>query len=71
MAGKNKNNLPKEIRNSKVLRDYIVEDRYEAGIILTGTEVKSLRAAKASVNESFCRFVKSDLFIYGLSLIHI
>jgi|TARA_B110000467_G_C18317050_1_gene482309 SsrA-binding protein len=68
MAGNKKNNLPKEIRNSKVLRDYIVEDRFEAGIILTGTEVKSLRAAKASVNEGFCRFVKSDLFIYGLHI---
>ena len=68
MAGKkqNKTNLPKEIRNSKVMRDYFVEDTYEAGIVLTGTEVKSLRESKASVNEGFCRFVKSDLFIYGL-----
>lgn len=70
MAGKkqNKNNLPREIRNSKVLRDNFVEDTFEAGIVLTGTEVKSLRAAKASLNESFCRFVKSDLFIYGLHI---
>ena len=68
MAGKkqNKSNLPKEIRNSKARRDYFVEESYEAGIVLTGTEVKSLRASKASVNEGFCRFVKNDLFIYGL-----
>ncbi len=70
MAGKKKNNsgLPKEIRNAKARRDYFVEDSFEAGIVLTGTEVKSLRAAKASVNEGFCRFVKSDLFIYGLHI---
>lgn len=70
MAGKkqNKSNVPKEIRNAKARRDYFVEDIFEAGIILTGTEVKSLRAGKASLNESFCRFVKSDLFIYGFHI---
>ena len=70
MAGKkqNKSNVPKEIRNAKAKRDYFVEDIFEAGIILTGTEVKSLRAGKASLNESFCRFVKSDLFIYGFHI---
>ena len=70
MAGKkqNKSNLPKEIRNGKAKRDYFVEDIFEAGIILTGTEVKSLRAGKASLNESFCRFVKSDLLIYGFHI---
>lgn len=70
MAGKkqNKSNVPKEIRNAKARRDYFVEDIFEAGIILTGTEVKSLRAGKASLNESFCRFVKSDLLIYGFHI---
>ncbi len=70
MAGKKQkqSNAPKEIRNAKARRDYFVEDTFEAGIVLTGTEVKSLRAAKASVNEGFCRFVKSDLFIYGLHI---
>ena len=70
MAGKkqNKSNVPKEIRNGKAKRDYFVEDIFEAGVILTGTEVKSLRAGKASLNESFCRFVKSDLLIYGFHI---
>ncbi len=70
MAGKkqNKSNVPKEIRNAKAKRDYFVEDIFEAGIILTGTEVKSLRAGKASLNESFCRFVKSDLSIHGFHI---
>ena len=49
MAGKkqNKPNVPKEIRNGKAKRDYFVEDIFEAGIILTGTEVKSLRAGES------------------------
>ena len=70
MAGKkqSKSIVPKEIRNAKARRDHFVEDIFEAGIILTGTEVKSLRAGKASLNESFCRFVKSDLFIYGFHI---
>ena len=70
MAAKkqSKSSIPSVIRNSKVLRDYFVEDTFEAGIVLTGTEVKSLRAGKASVNEGFCRFVKKDLFIYGLHI---
>ena len=70
MAGRkqNKSNVPKEIRNGKAKRDYFVEDIFEAGVILTGTEVKSLRAGKASLNESFCRFVKSDLLINGFHI---
>ena len=61
-------NLPKEIRNAKARRDYFVEDTFEAGIVLTGTEVKSLRAGKASINEGFCRFVGPELFIYGVHI---
>ena len=63
-----KGGRPQDIRNSKVRRDYFVEDTYEAGIVLTGTEVKSIRAGKASVSEGFCRFSKGELFIYGLHI---
>ena len=61
-------NLPKEIRSAKARRDYFVEDTFEAGIVLIGTEVKSLRAGKASLNEGFCRFVGPELFIYGVHI---
>ena len=57
---------PQEIRNAKVHRDYFVEDRYEAGIALTGTEVKSIRAGKAQLSEGFCRFHKGQFYLYGL-----
>lgn len=70
MAGKkskgNKSN--QDIRNAKVHRDYTVEDKYEAGIVLTGTEVKSIRAGKVQLSDSFCRFSKGEFFIYGLHI---
>ena len=67
MAGKKKKGgAPREIRNSKVHRDYHVESTFEAGIVLTGTEVKSIRAAKAQISDGFCRFNKGEFFIYGL-----
>src|SRR5690606_392242 len=72
MAGKNskggKRAAPAEIRNSKVHRDYHVEDTFEAGIMLTGTEVKSVRAGKAQLSEGFCRFNKGEFYIYGLHI---
>lgn len=57
-----------DIRNSKVHRDYSVEHTFEAGIVLTGTEVKSIRAGKAQVSDAFCRFNKGEFFIYGLHI---
>lgn len=67
-AKKKRDNKPGTIRNAKVHRDYHVEETYEAGIVLTGTEVKSFRAGKAQLSEGFCRFVKDELFIYGLHI---
>lgn len=70
MAGKKKKSgkwsAPQDIRNSKVHRDYLVEDTYEAGIVLSGTEVKSIRAGKAQISDGFCRFHKGEFFIYSL-----
>ena len=55
--------------NKKAYHDYFIEDTYEAGIELAGTEVKSLRMGKCSVKESFIQIEKGEVFI--LSLIHI
>lgn len=72
MAGKNKKggkgSSPQDIRNSKVHRDYLVEDTFEAGIMLTGTEVKSIRAGKAQISDGFCRFNKGEFYIYALHI---
>jgi SsrA-binding protein len=54
-----------EIRNSKALRDYFVEEKFEAGISLKGTEVKSIRAGKAHINDAFGRFEKGELWLHN------
>ncbi|MFT3782071.1 MAG: SsrA-binding protein SmpB [Nibricoccus sp.] len=52
-----------EIRNSKALRDYFVEEKFEAGIALKGTEVKSIRGGRAQINDAFGRFDKGELWL--------
>lgn len=52
-----------EIRNSKALRDYVVEERFEAGIALRGTEVKSIRAGRAQINDAFGRIKNGELWL--------
>ncbi len=54
-----------EIRNSKALRDYFVEEKFEAGIALKGTEVKSIRAGKAQISDAFGRFEKGELWLHN------
>src|SRR5690242_4449114 len=52
-----------EIRNRQAFFEYHIDDKFTAGIILTGTEVKSLREGKASFNDSYCLFQKGELWI--------
>ena len=52
--------------NKKAYNDYFIEETYEAGISLHGTEVKSLRMGKCSIKESFVRIEKGEVFIYGM-----
>ena len=54
--------------NKKAFHDYFIEDTYEAGIALAGTEVKSLRMGKCSVKESFVRVEKGEIYIYGMNI---
>lgn len=54
-----------EIRNSRALRDYFVDEKFEAGIQLRGTEVKSIRAGRAQINEAFGRFDKGELWLFN------
>lgn len=59
----------KLIANNKKARfDYFIEDTYEAGICLHGTEVKSLRMGKCSIKESFIRIEKGEVFIYNMHI---
>lgn len=52
-----------EIKNRSAFHEYFFDDRYVAGIILTGTEVKSLRASKASFNDSYCVVHKGEVWL--------
>lgn len=54
--------------NKKAYHDYFIEDTYEAGISLVGTEVKSLRMGKCSVKESFIRVEKGEVFVYNMHI---
>lgn len=54
--------------NKKAYHDYFIEDKYEAGAALAGTEVKSLRMGKCSIKESFVRIENGEVFIYGMHI---
>ena len=54
--------------NKKAYHDYFVEDTYEAGIELVGTEVKSLRMGKCSIKEAFVRIRDGEVLVYGMNI---
>lgn len=54
--------------NKKAYHDYFIEEKYETGIALHGTEVKSLRMGKCSIKESFVRVEDGEVFIYGMHI---
>ena len=52
--------------NKKAYHDYFIEDKYEAGVVLHGTEVKSMRLGKCSIKEAFIRIENGEVFAYGM-----
>lgn len=54
--------------NKKARHDYFIEETYEAGIALTGTEIKSARLGKVSIKESYARIEKEEVMIYGMNI---
>ena len=61
---------PKKLiaNNKKVYHDYFLLEKYEAGISLAGTEVKSLRMGKGSIKESFIRIENGEIILYGMHI---
>jgi SsrA-binding protein len=57
-----------DISNRKAYYEYNIEAKYIAGLVLSGTEIKSLRAGKASFNDSYCIFNKGELFVKSLHI---
>ncbi|MBO5716107.1 MAG: SsrA-binding protein SmpB [Clostridia bacterium] len=55
-------------QNKKAYHDYFVEEKYEAGIELFGTEVKSIRAGKVNVKESYCDIKDGEVFVLGMHI---
>jgi len=57
-----------EIKNRSAFYEYQIDDKYDAGMVLTGTEVKSLRSGKASFNDSYCLFQVTELYVRSLHI---
>lgn len=54
--------------NKKAYHDYFIDEKYEAGIELFGTEVKSMRMGKCSVKESFVRVDRGEVYVFGMNI---
>ena len=54
--------------NKKAYHEFHIDETFEAGIVLTGTEVKSIRAGKVNLKESFCRIKDGELFINNMNI---
>jgi SsrA-binding protein len=57
-----------EIRNRSAYHEYFIEEKYDAGMVLVGTEVKSIRESKLSFADSFCLFFKGELWVRNLHI---
>ena len=57
-----------EIKNRSAYFEYFVDDKFIAGMMLLGTEVKSIRAGRASFNDAYCIFQNNDLYIRSLHI---
>lgn len=53
-------------KNAKAFHDYTIEERFEAGLVLVGTEVKSIRAGKLNLKDSYCLVKDGELFVHGM-----
>ena len=64
----NKNSIKIISQNKKAYHDYFVEERYEAGVELFGTEVKSIRAGKVNIKEAYCDIKDGEVFVVGMHI---
>lgn len=54
--------------NKKARHDFFIEEVYEAGIVLTGTEIKSVRQGKVSIKESYAKIEQGEMILYGMNI---
>ena len=55
-------------QNKKAWHDYFVDEKYEAGVVLSGTEIKSVRAGKVNLKDSYCSFEDGEIFAVGVHI---
>jgi len=64
--------MKKEVKlvanNKKAFHDYFIENTYETGIVLTGTEIKSVRQGKVSIKESYAKVVNGEVILMGMNI---
>jgi len=58
-------------KNKKAYHDYEILEKFEAGIVLQGSEVKALRAKRANLSDAFCRFIKGELHLMNAHIAHL
>ncbi|MBU5595700.1 SsrA-binding protein SmpB [Amphibacillus sp. MSJ-3] len=63
-----KDNSKVMARNKKANHDYFIEETFEAGLVLQGTEIKSIRAGRANMKDSFARVERGEVFLYNLHI---
>lgn len=54
--------------NKKAYYDYFIEEKYEAGIVLTGTEIKSIRQGRINLKESYAKVERGEVFVYSMNI---
>jgi SsrA-binding protein len=59
-----------ELRNKSATFEYFIEDKFDGGMVLTGTEVKSLREGRVSFNDSYCLIDRGEMYVKGLHIAH-
>ncbi len=57
-----------QIKNKQAYFEYFILEKYEAGIQLMGTEIKSIRAGKATITDGFCTFIRNELFVLNIHI---
>ena len=67
MEGKGKSEKT-VVLNRRASHDYFLEEKYECGMVLTGTEIKSIRAGKASLVDTYCTIIHGEMWVKGMSI---
>lgn len=71
MAKKKEKNTPSQFLNKKANHDYFILDKFEAGIVLQGSEIKAIREGRLNLKESFVRIIKDEVFLLNAHITHL